>query len=59
MTTIILNIQWNSVISEYDLAHVEINKSKVDLLVEYFLRRDVSFIRIDNTRYPSYLKASN
>ena len=39
MTTIILNNQWNSLISEYDLVHVEINKSKVDVLVEDFFAK--------------------
>ena len=42
MTTIILNDQWKSFITEYELVNVEINNSKVDLLVENkLLRRDV------------------
>ena len=59
MSTIILNDQWKLFITEYELADVEINKSKVDFLVENnLLRRDVSFIRIGNKHYPSYFKAS-
>ena len=33
MATIILNGQWILFISEYELINVEINKSKVDVLV--------------------------
>ena len=45
MATIILNGQWILFISEYELINVEINKSKVDVLVEdKLLRRDASFI---------------
>ena len=59
MTTIILNDQWISFKSEYELVNIEINKSKVDVLLENKLRRrDVSFIRIGNKQYSSYLKAS-
>ena len=47
MTTIILNDQWISLILEYELIIVEINKSKVDVLVvSKLLRRDTLFIRI-------------
>ena len=60
MTTIIQKDQLISFISEYDLINVEINKSKVDILVENkLLRRDVSFIRIWNKNYPSHVKASH
>ena len=49
MTTIILNDQWISSKSEYELGNVEINKSKVVLLVENKLvRRNVYFLRIGN-----------
>ena len=49
MTTIILNDQWISSKSEYELVNVEINKSKVVLLVENKLvRRNVYFLRIGN-----------
>ena len=59
MATIILNDQWISFKSEYELVNIEINKSKVDVLLENKLRRrDVSFIRIGNKQYPSYLRAS-
>ena len=45
MTTIILNDQWISFKLEYELVHIEINKSKVDELVENELRRrEISFI---------------
>ena len=40
--TIILNDQWNPFIPEYKLVNVEVNKSKIDVLIENnFLRRDV------------------
>ena len=59
MTTIILNNQWISFKSEYELVNIAINESKVDLLIEKKLRRrGVSFIRIGNKQYSSYLKAS-
>ena len=59
MTTIILNDQWISSKSEYELVNVDINKSKVVLLVENKLvRRNVYFLRIGNKNYPSFLKAS-
>ena len=59
MTTIILNDQWISSKSEYELVNVEINKSKVVLLVENKLvRRNVYFLRIGNKNYPSFLKVS-
>ena len=59
MTTIIRNHQWMSFKSEDELVNIEIIKSKVDLLVENKLhRRGVSFVRIGNKNYPSYLKAS-
>ena len=42
MTTIIQNGQWILFISEYELINVEINKSKVDELVENkLIRSDV------------------
>ena len=45
MTTIILNDQWISFKLEYELVNIEINKSKVDELVENELRRrEISFI---------------
>ena len=45
METITMNGQWILFISEYELINVEINKSKVDVLVEdKLLRRDASFI---------------
>ena len=48
-----------SFISEYESINVEINKSKGGVLVDYeLLKRDVSFIRIGNTNYPSYPKVS-
>ena len=59
METITMNGQWILFISEYELINVEINKSKVDVLVKNKLRRrNIPFIRIDNKHYPSYLKAS-
>ena len=59
ITTIILNDQWNLFIIEYELLNIEINKVKIDVLVENKLfRRGVSFIRIDNKHYSSSLKAS-
>ena len=59
MTTVILNNKWKSFITELELVNVEINKSKIDVLVQNKLvRRDVYFIRIDNKYYNSYLKAS-
>ena len=49
MTTIILNDQWLSFKSEYEIVNIEIKKSKVDVLVENKLvRRNVYFIRIGN-----------
>ena len=59
MITIIQKDPCISFISEFDfeLINVEIIKSKVDVLVKNkFLRRVVSFIRIDNKNYPSYVK---
>ena len=45
--------------SEDELVNIEIIKSKVDILVENKLhRRGVSFVRIGNENYPSFLKAS-
>ena len=59
MTTIFLNYQWNLFVTGYELVNVETNKSKVDVLFENkLLRKDVSFIRIDNKYYSSYLKVS-
>ena len=59
ITTIIWNDQWTSFKSEYELVHIEIVKSKVDVLVANKLRRrDVSSIRIGNKNYPLFLKAS-
>ena len=59
MTTIIRNDQWTSFKSEYELVDIEIIKSKVDVLVDSKLRRRyVSFVRIGNKKYPSFLKAS-
>ena len=59
MTTIILYDKWKLFITEYELVNDEINKSKVDTFVQNKLdRRDVYFIRIGNTYYHSYLKAS-
>ena len=59
MTTIILNDQWLSFKSEYEIVNIEIIQSKADLLVENKLRRrDVSFFRIGNKNYPSFLKTS-
>ena len=59
ITTIIRNDQWTSFKSEYEIANIEIIQSKADLLVENKLRRrDVSFFRIGNKNYPSFLKAS-
>ena len=59
MITIIVYDKWKAFIAEYELVNVEINKSKVDVLVRNKLvRRDVYFIRIGNKHYPSYLKAS-
>ena len=58
MTTIMQKYQWISYILKYKLINVVINKSKVDKLIENkSLRMDVSFIRIDDTNYPSYDKA--
>ena len=58
MTTIVLNDQWISFISEYELVNIKINKSKVDVLVENkVLRRDI-ISKIGNKQYLSYLKAS-
>ena len=31
MTTVILNDQWNSFITEYELVNIEINKVKIDV----------------------------
>jgi len=59
MTTIVRNDQWTSFKSEYELVNIAIVKSKVDVLVENKLRRsDVSFVRIGNRKYPSFLKVS-
>ena len=59
MTTIILNDQWISSKSEYELVNVEINKSKVVLLVENKLvRRNVYILRIGSKIFPSFLKTS-
>ena len=42
MTTIVRNDQWTSFKSEYELVNIEVNKSKVDILVENKLvRRNV------------------
>ena len=59
ITTIIRNDQWTSFKLEYELVNIEINKSKVDILVKNKLvRRNVYFIRIGNKNYPSFPKAS-
>ena len=59
MTTIILFGQYKSIITEYELVNVKINKSKIDVLVENkLLRKEVSFIQVSKKNYPSYLKAS-
>ena len=59
MTTIICNDQWTSFKSEYELVDIEINKSKVYVLVQNKLvRRNVYFFRIGIKNYPSFLKAS-
>ena len=59
MTTIILFGQYKSIITKYELVNVEINKSKIDVLVEnMLLRKEVSFIQVSKKNYPSYLKAS-
>ena len=59
LITIIRNDQCTSFKSEYELVNIEVIKSKVDVLVENKLhRRDVSFVRIENKNYPSYVKAS-
>ena len=59
MTTIIRNDQQTSFKSEYELLNIEIIESKVDVLIENKLRRrDVSFVRIGNKKYPSFLKVS-
>ena len=59
MTTIIVYDKWKLLITEYKLVNVKINKWKVDVLVyNKLLRRDISFIRISNNNYPSYLKVS-
>ena len=59
ITTIIRNNQWTSFKTEYELVHISIIKSKVDVLAENKLRRrDISFVRIGNTNYHSYDKAS-
>ena len=51
--------KWKSFVVEYELVTVKINKSKVDVLVRNKLvRRDAYLIRIGNTHFPSYLKAS-
>ena len=55
MITIILNDQWTSFKSEYELVDIEINKSKVYVLVQNKLvRRNVYFLIIGNTNYPSF-----
>ena len=47
MTTIILFGQYKSIITEYELVNVKINKSKIDVLVENkLLRKEVSFIQV-------------
>ena len=59
MATMIRNDEWTSFKNEYELVNIEIIKSKVDVLVEIKLRRrDVSFVRIGNKNYSSFLKAS-
>ena len=59
MATMIRNDEWTSFKNEYELVNIEIIKSKVVLLVENKLRRrNVSFVRIGNRNYPSFLKAS-
>ena len=59
MTTIIRNNQWTSFKLEYELVDIEINKSKVYVLVQNKLvRRNVYFLRIGIKNYPSFLKAS-
>ena len=59
MTTIIMYDKLKIFIAEYELVNVEINKSKVGVLVRNKLvRRDVYVIRIGNKHYHSYLKVS-
>ena len=59
ITTVILYDKWRSFIAEYVIVNVEINKSKVNVLVQNKLvRRNVYFLRIANKNYPSFLKAS-
>ena len=58
MTTIIVYDKWKSFIAEYELANIEINESKFDILVRNMLvRMDAYFIRNGNKHHPSYLKA--
>ena len=59
ITTEIFYDKWRSFIAEYELVNVEINKSKVDILVQNKLvRRNKYFLRIGNKNYFSFLKAS-
>ena len=59
MTTIFMYDKWKLFVAEYELVNIEINKSKVDVLVRNKLvRRDVYFIRIGNTHYHSHFKSS-
>ena len=49
MATIIRNDSWLLFISKYESVNIEINKSKVGVLLENKLfRRDIFFIRIGN-----------
>ena len=52
--------KWISFIAEYELVNVEINKSKVDVLVQNkFVRRNVYFFRIGNKNYFHFSKHPN
>ena len=59
LTTLIRNDQWTSFKSEYELVYIEINKLKVDILVQNKLvRRNVYILRIGSKNFPSFLKTS-
>ena len=58
MATIIRNDAWTSYKSEHEL-DIEINKSKVDILVQNkVVRRNVYFLRIGKKNNTSFVKAS-
>ena len=60
ITTVILYDKWRSFIAEYKIVNVEINKSKVDVLVQNKLvRRNVYFLRIGNKNYFHFSKHPN